>query len=78
MSTPEIAPPDVVFYVCFYLALGGAASVLRSFLSRGDPAQGTQREGGRDRRIQGRGSPREGETQNHGSHGDLETQRQGG
>lgn len=46
-STQDRAP-GVDFRVCFYLALGGAAPTLRSFLSRGDPAQGAPRRGGRD------------------------------
>lgn len=47
--------------VCFYLALGGATPVPRSFLSSRDPTQSAQTEGWRDSRIQRPGSQRRGD-----------------
>ena len=63
--------------VCFYLALGGATLVPRSFLSSRDPAQGAQTEGGRDSRIQRPGSQRRGDPQAWESQrpGDPETRK---
>lgn len=58
---PRSYPPDVVLGVCFYLALGGATPVPRSFLSSRDPAQSAQTEGWRDSRIQRPGSQRRGD-----------------